>query len=220
MCQTWWKWDKIFVWTHSHLTRHMRSSTSETGLIHSNVLESVSIHPSIYQHRVKVFSAASEFMKSFNLMYIPTAFIIEFPLANAPIIGKKIINLFKVNEKGVLNSVLLPTLFLVVNNIVQHCYTLTSNSSGSTLLFNVVNNRQQCGQHRSTTLYRNNINIVFVNITASCSFLAMYSSMSWTLSDRSMTPSIHQFQLLSKLLSLKRYGKSCSVIIIISQVIG
>ena len=51
-------------------------------------------------------------------------------------------NLFWLDETA-LNNVLLPTLFKVVNNIVQHCYTLLQASSGSTtcsVLLTTLNN--------------------------------------------------------------------------------
>ena len=41
-----------------------------------------------------------------------------------------------------LNSASLPTLFTVVNNIEQYCYT----DSGSTILFNIVDKCEQRGQ--------------------------------------------------------------------------
>ncbi len=46
-----------------------------------------------------------------------------------------------------LNNVVLPKLFTVVNNIVQHCYTRLRADSGSRILFNTVDNCEQCGQH-------------------------------------------------------------------------
>ncbi len=45
-----------------------------------------------------------------------------------------------------LNNVLLPTLFNAVNNIVQ----IVTPDSGPTILFNIVDNYEQCG---STTLF-------------------------------------------------------------------
>ena len=39
------------------------------------------------------------------------------------------------------------TLFLVVNSIVRHGYTWLSANSGSTILFNVVDNQKQCCPH-------------------------------------------------------------------------
>ena len=48
--------------------------------------------------------------------------------------------------KTVLFNVVLPMLFVVVSNIVQHCYTLLRVNSGSTILFNIVDNYEQCGQ--------------------------------------------------------------------------
>ena len=46
-----------------------------------------------------------------------------------------------------LNNVVLPTLFNVVNNIVQHCYTWLRDNSGSTMLNNIVDNIEQYWQH-------------------------------------------------------------------------
>ena len=48
--------------------------------------------------------------------------------------------------KTSLSNVLLPTLFKVVNNIVQHCYICLQASSGSTILNNIVDDIEQCGQ--------------------------------------------------------------------------
>ena len=45
------------------------------------------------------------------------------------------------------NNVVLPILFIVVNNIVQHCYTWSRADSGSTMLNNIVDNYEQYGQH-------------------------------------------------------------------------
>ena len=45
------------------------------------------------------------------------------------------------------NNVVLPTLFIVVNNIVQHCWAWISPQSGVTMLNNIVDNYEQCGQH-------------------------------------------------------------------------
>ena len=49
--------------------------------------------------------------------------------------------------KTALNNVVLPTLFNVVNNIVQHCWAWISPQSGATILNNIVDNIEQCGQH-------------------------------------------------------------------------
>ena len=49
--------------------------------------------------------------------------------------------------KTALNNVALPTLFNVVNNIVQHCLASNSLRSGVTMLNNIVDNIEQCGQH-------------------------------------------------------------------------
>ena len=49
--------------------------------------------------------------------------------------------------KTALNNVVLPTLFNVVNNIVQHCYTWMRANSGLTMLNNIVDNIEQCEQH-------------------------------------------------------------------------
>ena len=48
--------------------------------------------------------------------------------------------------KTAMNNVLLPTLFNVVNNIVQHCWAWISLQSGVTMLNNIVDNIEQCGQ--------------------------------------------------------------------------
>ena len=47
--------------------------------------------------------------------------------------------------KTTLNNVVLPTLFNGANNIVQHCYMRAN--SGSSMLNNIVDNIEQCGQH-------------------------------------------------------------------------
>ena len=49
------------------------------------------------------------------------------------------INLFRV-DKNKIEHVVLPTLFNVVNNVVRHCYTRLRADSGSTTLFNIVDN--------------------------------------------------------------------------------
>ena len=45
------------------------------------------------------------------------------------------------------NNVVLPTLFIVVNNIVQHCWAGISPQSGVIMLNNTVDNYEQYGQH-------------------------------------------------------------------------
>ena len=45
------------------------------------------------------------------------------------------------------NNVVLPILFIVVNNIVQHCWAWINPQSGSTMLNNIVDNYKQYGQH-------------------------------------------------------------------------
>ena len=49
--------------------------------------------------------------------------------------------------KTALNNIALPTLFDVVNNIVQHCQACISPQSGVTILNNIIDNIEQCGQH-------------------------------------------------------------------------
>ena len=44
------------------------------------------------------------------------------------------------------NNVVLPTLFIVVNNIIQHCWARISPQSGVTMLNNIVDNYEQCRQ--------------------------------------------------------------------------
>ena len=46
-----------------------------------------------------------------------------------------------------LNNVVLPTLFNVVNNIVQHCYTQLQPGFRLNNMFSIVDNIEQCGQH-------------------------------------------------------------------------
>ena len=46
-----------------------------------------------------------------------------------------------------LNNVVLPILFNVVNNIVQHCYTWLQAGFKLNNLFSIVDNIEQCGQH-------------------------------------------------------------------------
>ncbi len=58
----------------------------------------------------------------------------------------KIITCWRLLKTGC-NNVVLPTLFIVVDNIVQHCYTWLQADSGSTMLNNIVDNYEQCGQH-------------------------------------------------------------------------
>ena len=49
--------------------------------------------------------------------------------------------------KAAVNNVVLPTLFNVVNNIVQHCWAWISPQSGVTMLNNIVDSIEQRGQH-------------------------------------------------------------------------
>ena len=67
--------------------------------------------------------------------------------------------------KTALNNVLLPTLFKVDNNIVQHCYTCLQASSGSTTCSVLLSTLNNVG---SKTLF----NAVFIR--PGCSFLAVY----------------------------------------------
>ena len=69
--------------------------------------------------------------------------------------------------KTALNNVVLPTLFNVVNNIVQHCYTWLRANPGSTMLNNIVDNIEQCGQH-------NIVQGCFHQPWTSCAFFAVY----------------------------------------------
>ena len=68
--------------------------------------------------------------------------------------------------KTALNNVLLPTLFNVVNNIVQHFYTQLQANSGSTMLNNIVDNIEQCWQ-------QNIVQACFHHARTGCSFLAV-----------------------------------------------
>ena len=52
-------------------------------------------------------------------------------------------------SKAGLNNDFLRTLADIVNNIVQHCYTL---DSGSTILFNIVDKYLQCSQQNFVQL--------------------------------------------------------------------
>ena len=74
--------------------------------------------------------------------------------------------------KTAFNNVVLPTLFnvvkIVVNNIVQHCYTWLRANSGSTMLNNIVDNIEQCGQH-------NIVQGCFHQPWTSCAFFAVYA---------------------------------------------
>jgi hypothetical protein len=45
------------------------------------------------------------------------------------------------------NNLVLSTLFIAFNNIVQHCWVWISLQSGVTMLNNIVVNYEQCGQH-------------------------------------------------------------------------
>ena len=67
------------------------------------------------------------------------------------------------------NIILLPTLFNVVNNIVQHCWTWISPQSGVTMLNNIVDNIEQCGQHNIVQGY-------FHQPWTGCAFLPVYTS--------------------------------------------
>ena len=70
--------------------------------------------------------------------------------------------------KTAMNNVLLRTLFKVVNNIVQHCYVCLQASSGSTILNNIVDNIEQCGQQYI-------VQACFHLAKTGCSFLAVYT---------------------------------------------
>ena len=72
--------------------------------------------------------------------------------------------------KTALNNVVLPTLFNVVNNIVQHSYTWLRANSGSTMLNNIVDNTEQCGQH-------NIVQGCFHQPWTSCAFFAVYDKI-------------------------------------------
>ena len=69
--------------------------------------------------------------------------------------------------KTALNNVVLPTLFNVVNNIVQHCWAWISPQSGVTMLNNIVDNTEQCGQH-------NIVQGCFHQPWKGCAFLRVY----------------------------------------------
>ena len=69
--------------------------------------------------------------------------------------------------KTALNNVVLPTLFNVVNNIVQHCWAWISPQSGVTMLNNIVDNIEQCGQH-------NIVQGCFHQPWTGCAFLRVY----------------------------------------------
>ena len=65
---------------------------------------------------------------------------------------QKMNNLFKVDQT-VLDSVLLLTLFIVVKNIVQHCYTQLHTELGSGVSFNIVDSKDQCGQQNVCSMF-------------------------------------------------------------------
>ena len=73
--------------------------------------------------------------------------------------------------KAGLNNVLLPSLFNVVNNIVQYCWAWTSLQSSVTMLKSIVDNLEQCGQ-------QNIVHCCFRQARTGCSFLAVYVSLS------------------------------------------
>ena len=70
-------------------------------------------------------------------------------------------NLFNVGKNRICNNAVLPTLFMVVNNIVQHCWAWISPQSGVTMLSNIVDSYYQCEQH---------------NIVVSCFYQPVYDS--------------------------------------------
>ena len=74
--------------------------------------------------------------------------------------------------KTALNNVVLPTLFNVVNNIVQHCWAWISPQSGVTMLNNIVDNIEQCGQH-------NIVEGCFYQPWTGCAFLCVYEWQHW-----------------------------------------
>ena len=69
--------------------------------------------------------------------------------------------------KTAMNNVLLPTLFKVVNNNVQYCWAWISLQSGVTMLNNIVDNLEQCGQ-------QNIVHGCFHQARTGCSFFAVY----------------------------------------------
>ena len=71
------------------------------------------------------------------------------------------------------NNVVLPTLFNVVNNIVQHCWAWISPQSGVTMLNNIVDNIEQCGQH-------NIVQGCFHQPWTGCAFLRVYTRKNWS----------------------------------------
>ena len=65
--------------------------------------------------------------------------------------------------KTALNNVVLPTLFNVVNNNVQHYWVWISPQSGVTMLNNIVDNIEQCGQaQHCSRLFLSTLNRLFV----------------------------------------------------------
>ena len=54
---------------------------------------------------------------------------------------------YRAKSQELCDNVVLPILFNVVNNIVQHCYTRLRAGFGLNNLFSIVDNIEQCGQH-------------------------------------------------------------------------
>ena len=75
--------------------------------------------------------------------------------------------------KTALNNAVLPILFNVFNTIVQHCWAWISPQSGVTMLNNIVDNIEQCGQH-------NIVQGCFHRPWTGCAFLRVYSSV-WSV---------------------------------------
>ena len=73
-----------------------------------------------------------------------------------------------------LNNVLLPRLFDIANNTVQHCWAWTSLQSSLTTLNNIVNNLEQCWQ-------QNIVQSCFHQARTGCSFFAVYCEQTWTI---------------------------------------
>ena len=82
--------------------------------------------------------------------------------------------------KTTLNNVLLPTLFNVVNNIVQHCWAWISLRSGVIMLNNIVDNIEQCEQ-------QNIVQRCFQQPWTGCAILAVCTSEDVCTTKRSAT---------------------------------
>ena len=118
--------------------------------------------------------------------------------------------------KTALNNVVLPTLFIVVNNIVQLCWAWISLRSGVTMLNNIVNKIEQRGQQNIVqccfqqawtgfAILAVNWNGKEMKIASGLMFAFRYTSCKWLLSR--LVLQVHMFTVL-KLINISNVYKT------------